>query len=69
MKKKRLIIRDTSGKILSPKDQMDDAYDSDHRYSGFEGAGQEMQVTAIQPVTVVNNGELTLDYLPYGTLK
>ena len=56
MKKKRLIIRDTSGKILSPKDQLEEGYDSDNRYN-FDGPGQEMQVTAIQPVTVVNNGE------------
>ena len=52
MKKKRLIIRDKSGNVIE-KD-MEDGYDSPEMYQRMDSTS-EMQVTAIQPATVVSN--------------
>ena len=55
MKKKRLIIRDKSGNIISDKgDHMEDEYGSPEIYQRMD-SNSEMQVTAIQPATVVSN--------------
>lgn len=54
MKKKRLIIRDKSGNVISEKDVMEDGYDSPEMYQRMDSTS-EMQVTAIQPATVVSN--------------
>ena len=57
MKKKRLIIRDKSGNVLSisDKDAMEDGYESPESIYQRMDSNGEMQVTAIQPATVVSN--------------
>ena len=57
MKKKRLIIRDKSGNVLSisDKDAMEDGYESPESIYQRMDPNGEMQVTAIQPATVVSN--------------